>query len=341
MPKKTVNIFVVHNDKDEWLPDDIEPYKIESICKNFKINKGTPIKNLRDMITSLTHKDANNNQIELINALNELNNMVGMENLKEQIINQLLFFIQDLQEPDMFLHTVLTGPPGSGKTTIINVLSKIYTSLGILKSNKIIRADRASLIGKWLGSTAIKTKDVLDSALGGILILDEVYSLGNKEQGDSFSKECIDTINQYLSEHMNDFICVIAGYKTNVEDCFFSYNPGLARRFPWRFEIDDYKISELHQIMKIQLENSNWGFSPEITSSYLINLFQHNKLLFSGNGGDTKNLIDKCKIAYARRIFTTEVPAKKLLNHVDIEAGLDAFKKSKGTEILDNKHMYI
>jgi hypothetical protein len=183
-------------------------------------------------------------------------------------------------------------------------------------------------------------------------LLDEVYSLGNKDGGDSFSKECIDTINQYLSEHVDEFICIIAGYKEQVRECFFSYNPGLERRFPWKFSVEQYTPEELFQISKLQLEESAWSWTIE--DSFLLGLIQKNKDCFKGNGGDTKNLLDKCKISHARRIFTdintdatcvkkrkkdtskspTSSPnygfeLNKVLDKSDIDAGFKAFIESK------------
>ncbi len=310
--------------------------KVEEIKKpiKFLVKKGLVITDLTSLIKSLENPRSEVRQKELVKHLKDLNNMIGMKTLKEQIINQILFFIQGLNDSETFLHTVLTGPPGTGKTRAISILAKIYCSLGILDSDKIIRADRSSLVGRWLGSTSIKTREVLESAHGGVLILDEVYSLGNKEQSDSFSKECIDTINQYLSEHVNDFVCVIAGYKDLVNECFFNYNPGLERRFPWRFTIEPYDPIELSNIMKIQLGTGMWSFSEDITDEFLISSIKKNKECFSGNGGDTKNLLDKCKVANARRVFTNSKIVKskankRFLNKEDVCNGLKCFVESK------------
>lgn len=387
---KTVTVFIVSSNGDEedddWFPqnfEDMEEFepsvmttrktskktKIEKppkipLSQRFKINKGSPINCLLDLIVAFNHEEADEHQKNLVSNLHELNDMIGMTKLKDQIVNQILFFIQDLQEPGMFLHTVLTGPPGCGKSTTVNVLAKIYSNLGVLETNKVTRATRADLVGKWLGSTAIKTKELLDSAKGGVLLLDEVYSLGSKDGSDSFSKECIDTINQYLSEHADELICVIAGYKDKVEECFFNQNPGLNRRFPWRFSIDAYDVGDLHKIMKLQLNKSGWKFDDSVSDIYIDNLIQSNKEFFTGNGGDTQNLIDKCKIAHARRAFTmvvieeevyspplkrrrvrkksdkksdkkdkiatTVVKTHRILSKKDIELGFEAFKQSKG-----------
>lgn len=304
------------------------------LSKKFKIIKGDPITDLTSLINSLEHPKSTKFQKDFVDVLKELNNMIGLEKFKQQLINQLLFFIQDYQEPGMFLHTVLYGNPGSGKTSACKILGKLYSKLGILSSDKVIVADRSALIAKYLGHTAIKTKEVLKSAKGGVLLLDEVYALGNKDGGDSFSKECIDTINQYLSENAEDFICIIAGYKDQVQECFFNQNPGLERRFPWKFAMDDYSDKELCQILKTQLDN---GWEIDIEDSYIIYKIKNNKDLFKGNGGDTKNLLDKCKMAYSRRTFTEQCEkhnnkkqkVNKIINKQDFETGFKIFMESK------------
>jgi SpoVK/Ycf46/Vps4 family AAA+-type ATPase len=378
---KKVTIYVVHSTEDEIIHEDDEEeeeddddddddydddevlvkkeYKtrgkkkeLESkpkkekipISKRFNINKGNPITDLKSLINAFDNPKASTEQKELIIELKNLDSMIGMISFKEQIINQILFFLQDMQDSQTFLHTVITGPPGTGKTQVINILAKIYCKLGILESDKVVKADRSSLIGGWLGTTAIKTKEVLESANGGILILDEVYSLGNTEHTDTFSKECIDTINQYLSEHVGDFICVVAGYHDLVQKCFFDANPGLDRRFPWRFSIESYTHDELLKILKNQLEVCGYKLDNSIGDKYIIDLIRNNKDCFGGNGGDTKNLIDKCRISNARRIFTQNVDTsakkkrkkhipitevKKILTKEDIDNGFKSFLDSK------------
>ena len=197
--EKKVTIYVVHTEEDEeddeFFPSDDEEDTIQKkyltrgkkeaekipkipLSKRFLINKGKPITDLKSLIDAFTHAQSDDKQKEFVNTLIELDQMIGMDSFKEQIINQILFFVQDFREPGIFLHTVITGAPGTGKTTAIEILAKIYSRMGILETNQVIKADRASLIGKWLGHTAAKTKAVLESAKGKVLVLDEIYSLG-------------------------------------------------------------------------------------------------------------------------------------------------------------------
>lgn len=355
-----------YEDGDEDDEDDEEEYirtpkkvKKEPNKKSrlvLKIRKPVPIKTLNDLIASLdkstktiriTSKDKDGEKFvrtyktlysksekkqvtELVEGLRELRDMIGMENVKQNIVNQLLLFLQDLNDPGMFLHTVLTGSPGSGKTTLCHILARIYKSMGFLEKSEITIADRPKLIGQWLGETAIKTKKVLDSARGGILLIDEAYSLGDQEGGkDSFSKECIDTINQYLSEHVDELVCIIAGYKEDLDKCFFAVNQGLARRFPWRYEMDKYTPDNMYSILDLQIKKQNW--STNVETSFLVNMFKENSDLFNNNGGDTHNFLEKCKVCHAQRIFGTSA-TRKLLTKEDILNGMKLFKDTK------NKH---
>ena len=121
-----------------------------------------------------------------------------------------------------------------------------------------IIAKRSDLIGQYLGETSIKTQSLIDKCEGGILFIDEAYSLGNDEQRDSFSKECLDTINLNLSENKKKFICIIAGYKESLNNSFFAYNEGLRRRFPFIYNIENYNYKELEKIFYKMINDINW-----------------------------------------------------------------------------------
>ena len=180
---------------------------------------------------------------DLLPELNELNDMIGLHKFKKQIVDQIIFFIQS-DGDGVMLHTVLEGPPGTGKTTVSNILSRIYSKLGIFKKPKFNIVRRSDLISEYLGGTAIKTMETLERCKKGVMLIDEAYSLGSKSSGgeDSYAKECIDTINQYLTENVDKIICIIAGYKSELDSCFFSMNPGLRRRFPWTFTIENLSL---------------------------------------------------------------------------------------------------
>jgi|APGre2960657404_1045060.scaffolds.fasta_scaffold08384_2 hypothetical protein len=220
------------------------------------------------------------------------------------------------------LHTVVYGGPGVGKTRFINILARIYAALGILPTSKVTVAKRSDLIAGYLGQTAIKTRKMIEAAKGGILLIDEAYSLGDVAQKDSFSRECIDTLNQALSEEKADFICIIAGYKADLEDRFFKSNPGLERRFPFRISIGEYTATHLRDIFVQIVRSRGWDIDA---SAAPISLFEDNRDHFRFNGGDMETLFTKTKFLHGRRVFGKRAAVKKMLTHEDVAAGIDAF----------------
>ena len=241
---------------------------------------------------------------DILPELNELNQMIGLKTFKKQIIDQILYFINGTDETIM-LHTVLEGPPGTGKTTVSNILARIYSKLGIFKKPKFNIVRRSDLISEYLGGTTIKTTETLDRCKKGVMLIDEAYSLGSKGgQDDMYAKECIDTINQYLTENVDKIICIIAGYKKELDESFFSINPGLRRRFPWTFTIENYTSQELSRIYFKLIEEKEWETTCEI--SEVNDLISRNVSLFTGNGGDINNLIEKAMIINMRNNFGKE-----------------------------------
>jgi hypothetical protein len=259
----------------------------------------------------------------IISELKELNCMIGLTKMKNSIVNQILFFIQKLNSDEM-MHTAIFGSPGTGKTVTGRILGKIYTKLGYLTDGTFTIAKRSDMVGKYLGHTAAKTQKLLEASMGGVLFLDEAYSLGNKDQGDSYSKEAIDTINQFLSENSDNFIMIIAGYEKDVKNCFFAYNQGLERRFPWTFKMDSYSRDELKQILEFQIERDGWKLSDDFKEAIELDTSE-----FKNNGGDTLVLYDKCKFAHSRRVFGKEMSIKKILTKEDFDYGLKMYKDYK------------
>ena len=261
----------------------------------------------------------------ILQDLIDLNNMIGLKKLKSQLIDQILYFVQGIDESVM-LHTVLEGPPGTGKTTVSHILSKIYSKLGIFKKTKFNVVRRADLISEYLGGTTIKTMETLDRCKNGVMLIDEAYSLGsNSGQEDMYAKECVDTINQYLTENVDKIICIIAGYKKELDSCFFALNPGLRRRFPWTFTIENYTASELSEIYFKCIEEKEWETSCE--KEEIAELISPNLSLFTGNGGDINNIIEKAIFINARNNF-----GKENLYNISIDEfkeALDIFIESK------------
>ena len=280
----------------------------------------------------------------LIQPLSELKKLVGMQNVKESMVDQILFFLQKLNKKlncnkctgcillneckneqyinDDMLHTVITGPPGVGKTELGRILGSVYKAMGILSNGTVHIAKRPDLIAKYLGQTAHRTQEFIDKCKGGVMFIDEAYSLGNEEGRDSFAKECIDTINQNLTER-RDFLCIIAGYEKDLDTCFFAYNEGLKRRFSFKYVIDKYTAEELAEIFLIKITKDNWMFDE--SKEELNKFFKKNHDKFPRFGGDIETLFLKTKIMHSRRIMFKDVNLRKKIKMIDINRGFDNF----------------
>jgi hypothetical protein len=236
-----------------------------------------------------------------------------------------------------FMHTVIYGPPGSGKTEVAKIIGRIFSNLGILNKKIFKKVSRNDLVAGYLGQTAIKTKDMIKASLGGVLFIDEAYSLGNSEKRDSFAKECVDTLCEALSEHKHNWMVIIAGYEKELNDCFFSLNEGLNSRFTWRFKLDPYKANELKSIYEKQVRDYGWTIATgsnkghELPESWFASKMDY----FTTYGRDMETLFTKTKIAHGRRVFCLPVSEKKIITIDDLENGFKLFIENP--EVKDRK----
>lgn len=258
--------------------------------------------------------------------LKQLNSMVGLDEFKGQILNQLLYFIQQLHvgvESD-YMHSVLYGPPGTGKTEIATILGKMYSKIGILKKNVFKKVNRSDLVAGYLGQTAIKTSKVIEECLGGCLFIDEAYALSNNYEGDSFTRECIDTLCESLSKHKGELMVIIAGYKDELQTSFFKANRGLESRFIWRFYLEKYDSKELYQIFLKKVQENHWKLQNENID--LLPWFKNHHKHFKHFGRDIEQLFSYVKICHGRRIYGKK-EEKKLITLDDMNQGFAQFEK--------------
>lgn len=228
--------------------------------------------------------------------LNTLDAMVGMEDLKEAVVSQIQFILCNNGKIDEhFLNTVLQGPPGCGKTTVAEVLFNIWASLDLFDDEtEFTIVHRSDLVGTYMGQTATKTMKLLTKLSGGVIFIDEAYSLMNGEK-DDYGKEALDQINAFLSEEKGKTIMILAGYEKDLDARVFDSNPGLRRRFGWHFSIKPYTADELYKIFVKQLRKHRWTCErnvKELFTTYF-DRFEH-------AGGDTENIAFKAKLAYAK-----------------------------------------
>lgn len=285
--------------------------------------------------------------MKLVKPIQYLNTMVGMKDIKNSIFKFVTNFIQNTQNTGM-LNTAIYGKPGVGKTDLGKILCMIYSALEIIPSEKFKLVKASELIGQYVGQTRQKTKQVLDEANGGVLFIDEAYSLssGSSERG-SFGKECIDTINQELSENRKNLIVIIAGYESDIQHGFFNINQGLDRRFPFRYTLKKYSQEEMKDIFmrmlriekKMYLYKDNVKENLTVTDNDIIELFNDERY-FENCGGDIENLITHIKFANSVRTIGKHPKMRNIITKDDLKNGLIQFKSTKKIEDKPSHYMF-
>jgi len=311
------------NDIDKNIKLSTETYSFNDY---FKINKLTEnidynVETLNDFINLIDCREFETLQC-IKEPLMELSNMIGLESIKNNIIEQILYYYQNLHNENDYLHTIISGPPGTGKTELAKLIGKIFSNLGILKNKTFKKVTRSDLIAGYLGQTTLKTRNVINESLGGVLFIDEVYALGNKDKTDTFSKECIDTLCDALSDHKNELMVIIAGYENDIDQCFFSYNEGLKSRFIWKYSIEKYTSKELFNIFINKIVKDKWTYCKKTINVEWFNSKEEN---FKYLGRDIEQLISKIKICHAKRIFGNDGEIKKKILLEDLNNGYKRF----------------
>lgn len=265
-------------------------------------------------------------------VLEELRDMIGMTGLKETLFQQILYYIQKMHVKNLsneYLHTMIYGSPGTGKSSVAEIIARLYQGLGILSSSGPFKiAHRDDMVAGYLGQTSLKTNKLLKSCIGGILFIDEIYALAPRDQDDrdSYSNEALDTLTPFLSEHKHDFCCIGAGYEKEIQSAIFSRNPGMRRRFPWVHRIEKYSSNELSQIFLKMLEDINW--KTNCTLKQIEYIISKNMILFPSFAGDVETYLTKCKISHSTRIFGKPKSEQFILSIDDLNMGITHMKKS-------------
>jgi stage V sporulation protein K len=257
-------------------------------------------------------------------TLNELESLIGLSDIKNEV-KSLINFVKvnqlrkskGLPVVSLSLHSVFYGPPGTGKTTIARLISKAFKNLGLLKKGHLVETDRSQLVAGYVGQTAIKTKEILDRALDGVLFIDEAYSLNSK---DDYGKEAVDTILKYMEDNRDRLIVIVAGYENEMAD-FINSNPGLKSRFNKYFHFPNYSGSELLDILISIIHKNKFTITEDAKNKllYTINDAVYEEGKQFGNARYVRNLYEKVVQNQFLRISQMQNIEDEHLSEITIE----------------------
>lgn len=254
----------------------------------------------------------------LQDLLNELNTLVGLGSVKN-IVNDLIVYqkVQKMRR-DNNLHTVKStlhlaflGNPGTGKTTVARIVGRIYKQIGLLSKGHFVEVSRTDLIAGYQGQTALKVKNVIEKAKGGVLFIDEAYSITENDHSDSYGRECLTELTKALEDYRDDLVVIVAGYTEPMKK-FFESNPGLKSRFNTFIEFEDYSAEELEEILKSICSLNDYELSEAVIKrlrEYFHNEIDKKEENFA-NGRMVRNLYDNLVMNHARRVVNIDAPSK-------------------------------
>lgn len=252
----------------------------------------------------------------------ELNSLVGLKKVKEKV-NDLIVYqkVQAMRKKANLyyaastLHMAFIGNPGTGKTTVARIVGRIYKQIGLLSKGHFIEVSRTDLIAGYQGQTALKVKNVIERAKGGVLFIDEAYSITENENSDSYGRECLTELTKALEDYREDLVVIVAGYKEPMKT-FFEANPGLKSRFNTFIYFEDYTDEELDKILELMCKKNDYELNDKVKrrlKKYFLNKIENKEENFS-NGRLARNIYDDLVMNHAKRVIKIDNPSKSDLS---------------------------
>lgn len=322
--------------------DSVDDYKdlLSEINYHFErgvVSKSMPLNNQNVNSSSTGHENntlnlmlskLNGNIHSLDETLSELNGLIGLSSVKKEI-GSLVNVVQNrkkrkeagLHVPELSLHMVFSGNPGTGKTTVARIVAQIYKELGLIKTGQLIEVDRSKLVSGYLGQTAIQTQEVINSAVGGVLFIDEAYTLSNsKKSGEDYGQEAIDTLLKAMEDNRDNLVVIVAGYP-DLMDSFLKSNPGLESRFNTFIHFEDYNASELFELLEYNCKKNGMYLSDEacIYSKALFEKCCENLPQNFSNGRYVRNIFEKACRNQDNRVANIHNPSRDELTKLIVD----------------------
>ncbi len=273
----------------------------------------TTCKTKNKLVDEKEKKELVEDRLKLEMLLKEMDRLVGLTKIKKVIREYLAFIeIQDIRKKynlktqPVVMHMIFKGNPGTGKTTMARIIGKIFKEIGFLSSGEVVEAERSDLVGEYIGHTAQKTKKMIDKAMGGVLFIDEAYSLARGGEKD-FGKEAIDTMVKAMEDHKDEIIIILAGYRDEM-DYFMECNPGLRSRFAIQLDFPDYTIEQLVEIAEMMYSDREYVLD-KVSKHYIYRVLtklRNQEGRNKGNARTVRNLVEKSIRQQAQRVVNSK-----------------------------------
>jgi len=359
--KKKINGMVSSKSKDFANAREVRKLFDTLVAKQSERVSKIPVNECTDeMLCTITKEDLPSDGTKTMNIdeiLKELNDLTGMQSIKNELTGLIDYLAVEKErvkdggdETKLNIHFVFTGNPGTGKTTVARLIGQIFKSIGLLPQGQVIEVDRSGLVGQWVGQTEPKTNRAIDSALGGILFIDEAYTLAGGG-GNDFGKQAIDILLKRMEDDRGKFICIVAGY-TNQMNSFLDMNPGLASRFTKHIDFTDYTAAELEEIFIRNVKKKKLILditAQENITNYFEDIYYKRDKNF-GNAREIRNIFEKsiqrqgARLAKLLKMQNFDRRLLSILTFGDITGNYNAFPDNYGnilqqidTKIIDNK----